>query len=563
MSKDKNRLHCINKHRVKEPSAGALSSWRGEPSAPGEPSAGKHFLDDEQLIKKIISSSHLSCDSREIKNGSSFIAIKGENCDGHDFIPGLKSIDCLIFAETSYRDKLRAEGGGENVILVKNTQAFANEYAAVFFRHPSREMKIIGITGTNGKTTSSYYLASFYRALGAKTGLIGTIETRYGDVSRPNPNTTPEPVRLQRSLREMKDAGVEVVIMEISSHALSLGRVTGLCLDSVLFTNLTQDHLDFHGDLQSYLKAKLLIFDLLARSTKENKQAIFWRDSMFAPDIRKYLGELSLNYSTYFLREKEPGDPKGKLTRPAMDRDELDKQAVYVMEARVDGLRLGHIDCRLYLSSLDSPWAEGSFPLIGEYNVLNLLGCLGELIASGSYVELSKDNRYKDVGAFVIDCLEKTRVPGRMEVIENDKGALIVVDYAHTPDALENVIGSLRRLPHKKLITLFGCGGDRDNSKRAKMGRAAGQGSDFVHITSDNPRTEEPMAILEMIRPGVKATGVGYEVTPDREEAIKRAVQNVGRDEILLIAGKGHENYQILGREKIHFDDREMVRKYK
>ena len=535
--KKSDRLNCIKKH----------VSF-----------ADRQFLAKSTLIQKILTSTNLSCDSREIKDGATFIAIKGETYDGHDFIKDLKKINCVIFADKVFQSKLKERQRFDNIIWLNDPRSFASEYASIFYDHPSRDMKIIGITGTNGKTTIAYYLTSFYQQLGLKTGLIGTIAIVYDDKVYPSVNTTPEPVKLQRTLKEMKMVGVEVVVMEMSSHALFLNRVANIQLDSVIFSNITQDHLDFHLDMKTYLKAKLLIFELLAHSCKPNKQVVLWRDSNYIKDILNHISSLSLRFSSYGFDKKTAG------------KKNIDKNSGCEITGAIDKLGLGYIHCQLSLYLLNDEkkcldffsLAKKNFPLIGEYNLLNLMGCLEEMIASGYYVKHTEDYQYKNIESFVFKCLTKTKVPGRVEKIENNQGSLIIVDYAHTPDALENIIYSLKKLPHKKLITLFGCGGDRDKKKRPPMGAVAGKNSDFVYITSDNPRTEPPEEIINMIVRGIKPVSENYKVIENREEAIKEAVKAVSKDEILLIAGKGHENYQVIGLEKKHFDDREMIKKY-
>ena len=508
------------------------------------------------LNQKILSSTHLSCDSREIKNGSTFIAIKGKNQDGHDFIRELKNVDCVIFADKHFQSKQQIKNI-DNIIWLRDTQFFANEYASIFFDHPSKEMKIIGITGTNGKTTCAYYLAFFYQQLGLKTGLIGTIAIAYGNKILPSINTTPEPILLQRTLREMRKAGVKVVIMEMSSHALALNRVDHIQLDSALLTNVTQDHLDFHLDMQSYLKAKLLIFNLLLNSSKSNKQIVLWKDTNYSKEILNHIDSLSIPFSTYSFNSFNK------------KQKESNENSFLELTASIKKIGLSGVHCEILLRQKGNSFLplirtliKKTLPLVGEYNLLNLMGCLGELIASGYYVKYTRDHDYNDLADFIATSLLKIKVPGRLEKIENNKGALIIVDYAHTSDALKNVIHSLKKLPHKRIVTLFGCGGDRDSQKRSLMGSVVGQISDFVYITSDNPRTEEPSKIIKMIVDGIKPVNRNYKVIENREEAIKQAVQSLGEDEILLVAGKGHEDYQIIGNEKKHFDDREMIKKY-
>lgn len=519
----------------------------------------KKAIKNSRIIDKITNSSHLSCDSREIKDGSTFIAIKGGNVDGHSFISGLAHLNCLVLAEESHYQDLKSRIPTQvamDILWVKDTRALAREYSPLFYQYPSRSLRLIGITGTNGKTTVSHYLASLYEGLGFTTGIIGTVGIRFKNKNRHNPNTTPEPVMLERTLADMRDEGVDVAILEISSHALKLGRVNGIELDSAIFTNITKEHLDFHRDMESYLKVKLQIFNLLNESSKSNKQVVLWRNIEYLNDIISHLNDLSFEYLSYNLSNK-------KETNYSLAKEEM-----YRLVGKIENLNLNSIDCKFSLKRRDNlsssltTLTQNLHPLIGEYNVLNLMAAMGELIGSGVYADYSHDINLKKMGQFVKENFGTIRVPGRVEAIKNNKGALVVVDYAHTADALKNVIASLKKLPHKKLITVFGCGGDRDKTKRHEMGHVAGLESDVVYITSDNPRTEDPMAIINTIYPSVVEAGTDCEIIVDRKIAIQKAVESIEKDDILLVAGKGHEDYQIIDHKKIPFDDREVVRQY-
>lgn len=484
---------------------------------------------------------HLTCDSRAVRPGSVFIAVPGQTSDGHRFIPSVIENAVLVFAEEAYCSSPEfvsfPEALQKKIVSVSETSAFARDLAPLFYDHPSRKMRVVGVTGTNGKTTSTYLLEALYGSLGKKVGVIGTIEIRYtgknGLKKIPSVNTTPDAVSLQTILYEMLSEGVEVVAMEVSSHALELGRMNGIDLDSLLFTNITPDHLDFHQTMERYLDAKLKGFELLAKSVKPKKKAVVWKqidraDKVF-PFIKAFEND-SYSLRTYGLKD---ADLTFHPIKVAMNGS--------TGKVVLNGKDLG----------------ECGLSLVGEFNILNALACLSEWVdASLPEREISLQLR---AGLLAMNAI---KVPGRLEAIPTPKGGFVYVDYAHTPDALENILKTLKKLPQKRLLCVFGCGGDRDRTKRPVMGRIAGELCDAVIVTSDNPRTEEPLSILKMIEEGIQPVSKNYRVIADREEAIRTAVRELGPDEILAVAGKGHEDYQILGKTKVHFDDREIVRKY-
>ncbi|MBL8994918.1 MAG: UDP-N-acetylmuramoyl-L-alanyl-D-glutamate--2,6-diaminopimelate ligase, partial [Spirochaetia bacterium] len=426
---------------------------------------------------------HLTCDSREVRPGSVFVAIRGQSSDGHRFIPGVLENAALVFVEDVY---LSSPEFGEipknlqnKIVSINDTLAFSRDFAPVFYDFPSRKMRVVGVTGTNGKTTSTYLLEALYAGQGKKTGVIGTIEIRYagknGIKTIPSINTTPDAVSLQTILFEMLSEGVEVVAMEVSSHALELGRLNGIDLDSLLFTNITPDHLDFHQTMDRYLDAKLKGFELLAKSVKPKKKAVVWRKIDRAEKIFPFIQALenkSYSLRTYGLEKADLEFHPSKI--------EMSGSTGKVL---LGGKDLG--ECRL--------------SLVGEFNILNAMACLSEwLDASGSEKEISLQLQ----AGFV--AMNAIKVPGRLEAIPTPKGGFVYVDYAHTPDALENILKTLKKLPQKRLLCVFGCGGDRDRTKRPVMGRIAGELCDVVIVTSDNPRTEEPLSILKMIEEGIR-----------------------------------------------------------
>jgi UDP-N-acetylmuramyl-tripeptide synthetase len=404
--------------------------------------------------------------------------------------------------------------------------------AAAFADHPSQDLTVIGITGTNGKTTTSYILEAIWQAGGADVGVIGTVNCRFGGQVWPSPVTTPESLDLQNLLREMRAANVTCAIMEVSSHALDLKRTHGCRFAGAVFTNLSQDHLDYHRDMESYFAAKSLLFtELLARSPSPGLAVINHDD----PWGRKLLTQLSSPILTYGFGSRCDIRPQHFTLSP-------------------QGIQ----------ASIASPFGtlEIVSPLVGHYNLLNILAAGSTALGLG----IAPDQVIGGLAAI-------TGVDGRLEPVGIPGQPLVLVDYAHTPDALQQVLKALRALDFRRIIIVFGCGGDRDRAKRPLMGQAAAQGSDLVIVTSDNPRTEDPLAIIAHIEAGLKDLGYhplqvndvnstreGYLVVPDRRQAIRLAIEIGAPGDVILLAGKGHETYQILGTRRLHFDDRQEAR---
>ena len=506
----------------------------------------------------------LSYDSRRVKKGHIFFAVPGERLDGHEFAAqALEQGAAAVVMERRVSLPQSATW-----IRVRNVRRTMGMWSALFFASPSRRMVLVGITGTNGKTTVSYLLESIFSAAGMAPGVIGTINYRYQGRILAAPHTTPESVDLQALLAEMVEADVQSVAMEVSSHALEMERVRGIEFDAALFTNLTRDHLDFHMDMERYFSAKSRLFtDYLGASAKQNKFAVIHGGDPRGRELLDKVRELGFEVMSYGRGREWDVHP-------------------LEFEGDLDGLR-GKIRVKDQVVDFSSR-------LIGPANLENILGAVGVGFALG----LPKSAISEGIAR-----LES--VPGRLEKIRSKLGISVLVDYAHTPDALERVIGALRPLTRGQLIVLFGCGGDRDRGKRALMGEIAGRLSDLVVLTSDNPRTEEPLAILEEIEDGVRKTGIkkfqisdfrsqienrstvldpersdrreahdrspksqiqnlklerGYCVEPDRRTAIRLALRLARSGDLVLIAGKGHEDYQILGAKRIHFDDREVAR---
>lgn len=464
---------------------------------------------------------NISNDSREIGADSLFIALSGYETDRHDYIGDAYSKGCRFFVvDENRRDEFEKKYPEGKFIGVAESKKSLSIIAKNFYGDPSNKIKLIGITGTNGKTTTAFAVYSILRKLGKSAGLIGTIEYRINDEIRPAINTTPDALHLNKLMAEMVDKKVEYLVMEVSSHALSLGRVEGLNFDIAGFTNFTQDHLDYHKTMDEYFSAKLKIFDILAQSNKNHRVAILNKDSDRFEEIKNYARKFGgIKLKTISLRDPSADYFAGDI-RTAPDKSEF----------KING---------------DS----AEIAMIGRPNIYNFT------FAAAIVSEL--DFPLKSA----VENMGDIKVRGRMETVENNRGINVVIDYAHTPDGLENLLLTLRDViePGKKLISVFGCGGDRDKSKRPKMGKIAGKLSDFAIITSDNPRSEDPMSIIEDIEMGFDDNSCQYEVIADRAEAIKKALEKAREGDIVAIAGKGHEDYQIIGKEKLHFSDKEIA----
>ena len=479
--------------------------------------------------------------SHQVRKGFLFAAIRGLKVDGHRYID-----DALQRgAETVLLEEDRDIPHG-SAILVPNSRIALARIAANFYGNPSSRIKLIGVTGTNGKTTITYLLESILKKAGYPVGVIGTINYHYGQTVVAAPNTTPESLDLQRILAEMVGGGVTHAIMEVSSHGLDLDRVYGCQFDGAIFTNLTQDHLDYHSTMDHYFESKRKLFsDYLMKSPKARRFAVTNQDD---PRGEAIVEGVDLPIFRYGINPSCP-----------VSAD----QATCTFEG---------LSCRI-----KTP--RGSLQihshLIGGFNLHNIMAA----VATGVAMELSFES--------IKDGIESVRgVSGRLEKVENPKGVHVLVDYAHTPDALERSLKGLvsileekrraRAQTEEKIITVFGCGGDRDRTKRPLMGEVAGRWSDLVIITSDNPRTEDPLAIVDEAEAGVKKIGLGkwapgelkawrtkkgYVKVPDWREAIRMAVRLARPSDVVLVAGKGHEDYQVIGTKKFPFDDRVEVKR--
>ncbi|MFH1714687.1 MAG: UDP-N-acetylmuramoyl-L-alanyl-D-glutamate--2,6-diaminopimelate ligase [Elusimicrobiota bacterium] len=461
----------------------------------------------------------ITSNSREVKAGYMFIALKGAHNDGYTFISD--AISKGANAIVSDKDFQREFQGAK--LLVNDTYSFSLDAAPAFYNYPSKKLNLIGITGTNGKTTISYLLESIYSEHKHKTGVMGTISYRILNHEEAAINTTPQAVELQRVLSDMVSVGVETVCMEVSSHALALDRVRGTEFDVAIFTNLTQDHLDFHKTMDEYLLAKKILFDNVGMNNKRYKKAAVINGD--DPYSLKIAADTKAPVITY-------GGKK--------DYDVHFKDVEYSMTGIKGVLVFKNAGELLFEANL-----------IGKHNMYNICGAAAAAYAQGVAIN--------EIGRG-ISALKA--VPGRCEVIKEGQNFTCIIDYAHTEDALRNILSIAKSFKPKKIITVFGCGGNRDRNKRPVMGQVAVVNSDYVIVTSDNPRDEDPLRIALDIELGIKRIAHNnYEVIIDREEAIRKAIHMAGKDDVVVIAGKGHEKYQIIKEKKFHFDDRETSRR--
>jgi UDP-N-acetylmuramoyl-L-alanyl-D-glutamate--2,6-diaminopimelate ligase len=455
----------------------------------------------------------LDYDSRRVKPGYLFFAFPGSHADGRQFAQAALDAGAVAVASES----APPEGLSERWIQVAHGRHALALAARNFYHRPDERIALTGITGTNGKTTTAFLIDSILGAAGLTTAMVGTIEYHLAGRVLPAVNTTPESLDLLRIFAELEQAGGTHATLEVSSHALALGRVYGLHFHTAIFTNLTRDHLDFHTTMEDYFAAKQLLFT--GAGSPPPTWAVLNRDD-------SWCRRLALTGST------EP---------------------IWYGLGQGAGVRASHISSSLQGLRFEVQSPEGRFTvesaMLGRINVYNILAAC----CAGLSYGLSP-------GVIVKGIAQCRAVPGRFERIDEGQPFGVVVDYAHTDDALKNVIAVARALTRKRVITLFGCGGDRDRTKRPLMGQVAAAGSDFVILTSDNPRSEDPLAIMNDALVGIQRADVQYTVEPDRATAISRAIKEARPGDIVLLAGKGHETYQVLKDKTIHFDDREVAR---
>ena len=455
----------------------------------------------------------IAYDSRRVKPGSLFVAMKGEKVDGGIFIDNAIAAGAEAIVCESGQAKGRA-----TVIVVPNAREALAEIAANFYQHPAKHLKVAGVTGTNGKTTTAFLLKHVCEAVLLRCGLLGTVRYEVGERILPASRTTPESLDVQDLLWQMRSAGCKAVAMEVSSHALVQARVRGIEFDAAIFTNLTQDHLDFHQTMEAYFEAKSRLFSGLAAQKKKGRAVINLDDRFGAQLVNRYKRDFSI--TTYGLGANA--------------------------DFRASNMRIDFNGTSYQLDALGRSFLV-RLPLIGQFNVYNSLAAIAGASALGIEVRNA-----------VLSLANATSVPGRLEAVPAQRQFRVFVDYAHTDDALLNVIRTCRELNPARLIVVFGCGGNRDKTKRPRMGAVVDQHADYAIVTSDNPRKEDPLAIIEDIKPGMKRGR--YEAIVDRREAIFKAVAMAQARDIVLIAGKGHENYQEFADHTSPFDDVAVAR---
>ncbi|MBE7010681.1 MAG: UDP-N-acetylmuramoyl-L-alanyl-D-glutamate--2,6-diaminopimelate ligase [Ruminococcaceae bacterium] len=458
-------------------------------------------------IQQDIEITNIAYDSRRVVPGSLFICIKGYVADGHNYAKSAIQNGAVAILAQDPLPECEVP-----VFYVDDTRKAMAQVAACFYDHPERKLKLIAVTGTNGKTTVTTLIQSVLEFDGKTVGLIGTNENRIGGRILPAERTTPESLELFALFDEMVREGVEYTVMEVSSHSLYLHRVFGITFEVAVFTNLTQDHLDFHETMENYYEAKRMLFDMC-------KTAVVNADDDYG---KRILADASCPLLSYGI----------------------DAQADF----RATDIKISPRGVIFNISDTKQTLST-RLGIPGKFSVYNALAALSACVVLG--FSLQK----------VIDALLVAKgVKGRAETVYTRTDYTIIIDYAHTPDGLENIVKTIKGFATGRVITVFGCGGDRDPVKRPIMGRIAGELSDYCIITSDNPRTEEPMSIIRQIEEGMKETDCPYTVIENRREAIRYAMENARPADCIILAGKGHETYQIIGKEKKHFDEREVIR---
>lgn len=446
--------------------------------------------------------SGISYNSRLTKPGDVFVAVTGFKTDGHKYAKSAveNGAVCVVCEH-------EIEGVDVPCIIVENSRSALAEMACNFYGNPTKKLKLIGVTGTNGKTTVTYLVKSVLEANGEKVGLMGTNKNMIGDMDYHTERTTPESLEMQEFFSDMVKEGCTYAVMEVSSHSLDLHRVAGCDYDVGAFTNLTQDHLDFHGDMENYFNAKAKLFDMC-------KTGVINADDSYGARLCE---KCSCEKISYGIKN---GNMKAE-------------NVLY-------GDKGVSFDCGNMKINLGIP---------GTFSVYNALTAIGICKACGISDEVIEKALNSAQG-----------VKGRAEIVDCGRDFTLLIDYAHTPDGLENILSSVRKFAKGRVVVVFGCGGDRDKTKRPKMGRVAGRIADFCIVTSDNPRTEEPDAIIRDILDGMDDAMAEYVVIENRRDAIEYAIRHARKDDVIVLAGKGHEDYQILKDKTIHFDEREVIR---
>ncbi len=454
----------------------------------------------------------VTSNSSQVADNFIFVAIEGTRLDGHRFIKDAidKGAKAVIVSNSQFTPDISSKA---YIIAAEDTRKAIAGLAAKFYGDPSSKMKVVAVTGTNGKTTITYLIEALLKEAGFIPAVVGTVNYRFKNKVISSKNTTPGPRELQSLLADAVKQGVNYTIMEVSSHALSQERVAAIDFHSAIFTNLTQDHLDYHDTLEDYFQAKAKLFK----------------------DLRGHFAVINND-------DEHSRRLKAMVRGPSVITYGIDNEADII----ASGIKLGisHTEFTLKYGNKEKRIKTG---LIGRHNVYNMLAAFAWAFKEGL-----------DETAIESALQKFSFVPGRLEKIETARGFSVFVDYAHTEDALKNVISSLRQIKGNRIIVVFGCGGERDKTKRPKMGRIVSELADYAIITNDNPRSETPESIIRDIKSGIEKDN--YCVIPERREAIKKALSEARDRDIVLIAGKGHEDYQILGNKKIHFDDREVVK---
>lgn len=465
-----------------------------------------------ELLKGIeVKNSYTDCeitdvtqDSRVAGEGCLFVCIKGNTFDGH-------SAAKEVLEKGAGAAVCEKDMGLERQIIVSDTRQAYSVICSNFFGNPAKNLKLIGLTGTNGKTTTTFLIKQILENAGKKVGLIGTVQNMVCDEVYPAKYTTPDAYELQRLFSLMVKAGCEYCVMEVSSQALAQGRVNGLHFEIGAFTNLTQDHLDYHKTWENYFNSKRILFEncSAAVTNADDENGFKIVEGLPCSVVSYAVNTNNADYVAKNVKFKAAG-----------------------VEYELVGELIGRVNC----------------PIPGRFSVYNSL--------CAASVALTLGIAFEDV----LTAISKSNgVKGRIEVVPTDTDYTVIIDYAHSPDGLENIISSLREIAKKRVVTVFGCGGDRDKTKRPKMGKIAAELSDFCVVTSDNPRSENPGKIIDDILEGMKGVSTPYEVVENRKEAIRWALEHAEKDDIILLAGKGHETYQILPTGTIHFDEREVV----
>lgn len=460
--------------------------------------------------------SSIECDYREVKEGSLFVAIKGFEVDGHTFInKAIENGAVAIIFEEGADYKLFAKAKGVTLIMAPNTRFALSLCSCNFYDNPSKKMKVIGITGTKGKTTTSFMIKSILEKQGKKVGLIGTIAIYVGDkLVKNSDRTTPESNKLQQILAKMYEVGIEVVVMEVSSQSLKLDRVAGIEFYAGIFTNLSEDHISKieHENMKDYFESKMKLFDS-CKYAFVNADSIYTAkilDNIKIPEVQTYGID---NYCNLLAKDITVTNVSADFKVKVKDRNERIKVSIP-----------------------------------GRFSVYNALAAISVSRLFGVDTEKIKE------------ALENIKVAGRSELVENKEELKLMIDYAHTPDSLKSILETAKTYTIGRVISVFGCGGDRDKIKRPQMGEISGKIADYTIITSDNPRSEEPEKIIQEIESGIKKTKGKYECITDRKEAMKKAIKMVNKKDIVIFAGKGHETYQEIGKEKYPFDERIVIK---